>query len=137
MSQDTGLTVHHQEAWAQRASQNTAKYLWPILCFHLTYILFLLMPTVVKIQPLNIFNNNIQRRPQDGDITPSEYLYWCVVFFPMYMSLSLYMSYFLLQWYSHLLSLSLTFILILLPLWPSLALLEKYNEYFYYPYFKY
>ena len=82
MSQDTGLTVHHQEAWAQRASQNTAKYLWPILCFHLTYILFLLMPTVVKIQPLNIFNNNIQKRPQDGDITPSEYLYWCVVFFP-------------------------------------------------------
>ena len=82
MSQDTRLTVHHQEAWAQRASQNTAKYLWPILCFHLTYILFLLMPTVVKIQPLNIFNNNIQKRPQDGDITPSEYLYWCVVFFP-------------------------------------------------------
>ena len=82
MSQDTGLTVHHQEAWAQRASQNTAKYLWPILCFHLTYILFLLMPTVVKIQPLNIFNNNMQKRRQDGDITPSEYLYWCVVFFP-------------------------------------------------------
>ena len=58
-------------------------------------------------------------------------------FFPMYISLSLSMSYFLLQWYSHLLSLSLTFILVPLPLWPSLALLDKYNEYFYDPYFKY
>lgn len=58
-------------------------------------------------------------------------------FFPMYISLSLSMSYFLTQWYSHLLSLSLTFILVPLPLWPSLALLDKYNEYFYDPYFKY
>ena len=58
-------------------------------------------------------------------------------FFPMYIYLSLSMSYFLLQWYSHLLSLSLTFILVPLPLWPSLALLDKYNEYFYDPYFKY
>lgn len=49
------------------------------------------MPTVVKIQPLNIFNNNIQKRPQDGDITPSEYLYWCVVFFPhVHFPLSVY-----------------------------------------------
>lgn len=63
--------------------------------FHLTEILFLLMPTVVKIQLLNIFSDNIQRRPQDGDITPLPFLFIIYAFF--HISLSLCISYFLIS----------------------------------------
>lgn len=85
--QHTDLLHTNWEAQAQRSLQ---KNLWTIFYFHLTYILFLLMPTVVKIQPLNIFNNNIQRRPQDGDTTPLQYLYWCIFFFCVHVPLSVY-----------------------------------------------
>lgn len=48
--------------------------------FYLSYAVFLLMPTVVKIQP-HIFNGNIRKRPQDGDITPLFLIFVFIHFF--------------------------------------------------------
>lgn len=109
----------------------------PYFNFHLTHILFLLMPTVVKIQPLNIFNNNIQRRPQDGDITPLPFIsVFTLFFFNVYISLSLCMSYFLPQWYSQLLPLSLKLFCFLCHSALTSFLTEiLHSEYFYDPYF--
>lgn len=86
--------------------------------FQLTHILLLLMPTVVKIWPLNNFNDNIQSRSQDEDTTPLPFIFLFMFFFvfSVYISLSLCIAYFLSQWYFQLWLLPLTFIRVPLPL---------------------
>lgn len=135
MSEDTGL-LHITRRPGLKGPRKTLQNISdPYFVFIRLIFYSYLCLQLWKYNP-STFLTTIYKKGHKMEILLHQSIYTDFFFSHVHFPLSVYVL-FLLQWYSHLLSLSLTFILAPLPLQPSLALLDKYNEYFYDPYFKY